>query len=309
MDQHSAISSSNPVVEVTGLTRRFGGRQALSDVTLSVPPGCVYGLVGENGAGKTTLIRHLLGLLKAQQGSVRVFGMDPVQAPEKVLAEIGYLSEDRDLPDWMRVSELIRYTRAFYPGWDPVYAEELRERFGLDPLTRYRDLSRGQKAMAGLLCALAYRPRLLLLDEPSSGLDAIVRREILGAIIRTVADEGRTVIFSSHFLDEVERVGDRVAMIHNGKLVLEGTLDDVRQGHSVVIVAFDRRPERSPRIPGALVMDSDGNEWTFLCNGRRSETDAAVAQFGARVVGERTASLEDIFVARAGIRPSADKEA
>ena len=120
------------------------------------------------------------------------------------------------MPGWMRVHELLRYVAAFYPTWDATYAEQLRQEFELDPRQKIKQLSKGQRARAGLLIALAYRPELLLLDEPSSGLDPIVRRDILGAIIRTIADEGRTVLFSSHLLTEVERVSDQVAMIHSG---------------------------------------------------------------------------------------------
>src|ERR1700686_3632333 len=185
--------------------------------------GGVYGLGGANGAGKTTLIKHILGLLRAESGSVRVFGLDPVTDPVAVLSRIGYLSEENDIPDWMRVDELIRYSRAFYPAWDDVYAEELRQAFALDPTAKIRNLSKGQKARVGLLIALAHRPELLVLDEPSSGLDPIVRRDILGAVMRTIADEGRTVLFSSHLLGEVEEVAEDVTMIHRGRIVLSGT--------------------------------------------------------------------------------------
>ena len=129
----------------------------------------------------------------------------------------------------MRVDELIRYSRAFYPDWDDGYAEELRQTFALDPAAKIKDLSKGQKARAGLLIALAYRPELLVLDEPSSGLDPIVRRDILGAVIRTIADEGRTVLFSSHLLEEVEQVADHVTMIRQGTIVLSAPLDEIKR--------------------------------------------------------------------------------
>jgi ABC-2 type transport system ATP-binding protein len=222
---------SDPVVEISQVTRRFGAKTALDDVSLSLSRGQVYGLVGANGAGKTTLIRHILGLLRAESGSVRVFGLDPVADPVGVLSRIGYLSEENDLPGWMRVDELIRYSRAFYPAWDDQYAEELRATFALDPAAKVKTLSKGQKARAGLLVALAYRPQLLVLDEPSSGLDPIVRRDILGAVMRTIADEGRTVLFSSHLLDEVEEVADHVTMINGGRIVLSGSLDEIRRTH------------------------------------------------------------------------------
>ena len=224
---------SESVINVSELIRRFGNTTALDSVSLSLPRGAVYGLVGANGAGKTTLIKHVLGLLRAESGSVRVFGLDPVANPVAVLSRIGYLSEENDLPGWMRVDELIRYSRAFYPAWDDAYAEELRRAFALDPSSKIRTLSKGQKARAGLLVALAHRPELLVLDEPSSGLDPIVRRDILGAVIRTIADEGRTVVFSSHLLQEVEQVADHVTMIHRGQLVLSASLHSIRETHRV----------------------------------------------------------------------------
>src|SRR5213076_806792 len=138
--------------------------------------------------------------------------------PVAVLGRIGYLSEEPDLPGWMRVDELLRYTQAFYPRFDPDYAEHLRDQFALDSNARVKTLSKGQRARLGLIAAEAHRPDLLILDEPSSGLDPIVRRDILEAIIRTVTDQGRTVIFSSHLLDEVERVSDQLAMLHRGAL-------------------------------------------------------------------------------------------
>ncbi len=224
---------SKSVIDVSELTRHFGATTALASVSLSLPRGAVYGLVGANGAGKTTLIKHILGLLRAESGSVRVFGLDPVAEPVAVLSRIGYLSEENDLPGWMSVDELIRYARAFYPAWDDAYAEELRRAFALDPRAKIKTLSKGQKARAGLLIALAHRPELLVLDEPSSGLDPIVRRDILGAVIRTIADEGRTVLFSSHLLEEVEQVADHVTMIDEGKIVLSAPLETIKESHRV----------------------------------------------------------------------------
>lgn len=222
---------AEPVISVSGLSRRFGSKTALDSVSLALPGGAVYGLVGVNGAGKTTLIKHLLGLLRAEGGTVRVFDRDPVVDPVAVLSRIGYLGEENDLPGWIRVDELLRYSRAFHPNWDDDYAEELRRGFTLDATAKIGTLSKGQKARAGLLVALACRPELLILDEPSSGLDPIVRRDILGAVLRTIADEGRTVLFSSHLLDEVEQVADHVTMISAGKVVLSAALDEIKDSH------------------------------------------------------------------------------
>jgi ABC-type multidrug transport system ATPase subunit len=298
MKAHSVRESL--AIEIASLTRRFGGRLAVDGVSLQVPRGIVFGLVGENGAGKTTLIKHLLGLLRAEAGSVRVFGLDPVKDPVGVLGRTGYLSENRDLPEWMRVAELLRYTQAFYPKWDCAYAEQLRAQFNLDSLARIRTLSRGESAKMGLLLALAHRPELLLLDEPSSGLDPIVRRDILEAIIRTVAEEGRTVLFSSHLLEEVERISDQVAMMHQGKVVLCGPLDDIKQSHHRITLRFETSLLQAPALRGALSVAGAGHEWTVICDGARSELTAAAASLGARIIAEHTPSLEEIFVARVG---------
>jgi ABC-2 type transport system ATP-binding protein len=295
-------SPSGPVLQIEGLSRRYGAKLALDRVSLTVPRGCVFGLVGANGAGKTTLIKHLLGLLRAESGSVRVFGRDPVKDPVGVLGQVGYLSEENDLPGWMRVGELLRYTQAFYPNWDEDYAEELRRAFDLNPAARVKELSKGQRARAGLLTALAYRPALLVLDEPSSGLDPIVRRDILEAIIRTVADEGRTVLFSSHLLQEVERVADRAAMLHRGRVVFHSDLDDLKASHRRLTLRFAEAQPRPPALPGALTWDGAGLEWTTVCAGPPAALRAAAEACGARVVEERALSLDEIFVARVGAK-------
>jgi len=217
-----------PVIQVDRLSRTFGTTRALDEISLEVPRGAVLGLVGRNGAGKTTLIRHLMGLLRAQSGTVRVFGMDPVAQPEAVLGRIGYVSEERDLPGWMRIGELLRYTQAFYPGWDMDLALELCDSFQLDLTQKVGSVSRGQSVRTALVLALAPRPELLVLDEPSSGLDPVVRRDILGAILQTVSEEGRTILFSSHLLDEVERMSDRLVIVEQGRVVVSGDIEEVR---------------------------------------------------------------------------------
>ena len=288
------------VAELRDVTRTFGKKRALAGVSLTLAPGTVLGLVGENGAGKTTLIKHLLGLLRAQSGTVRVFGRDPAAHPVEVLSRIGYLSENADLPGWMRVGELLRYSRSFYPTWDDAYAESLCGEFGLNTAAVIRTLSKGQRARAGLTVALAYRPELLVLDEPSSGLDPVVRRDILAAIIRTIADEGRTVLFSSHLLSEVERVADQVAMMRAGQLVFCDALDDVKEQHCRVTLRFPSPRTAPPSLSGALAWDGAGREWTVLCSGGLPQAEAAAALLGAEVVDRGYPTLDEIFMARTG---------
>ena len=296
--------SSEPVVAVTSLSRTFGSKKALNDVTLAVSRGCVFGLVGENGAGKSTLIKHLLGLWRAQTGRVAVFGLDPVLEPAAVLARIGYLSEQPDLPGWMRVAELLRYAQAFYPRWDTAYAEQLLRQFDLNVDARVKTLSKGQRARLGLIAAVAHRPDLLVLDEPSSGLDPIVRRDILEAIIRTVTDEGRTVLFSSHLLNEVERVSDHVAMLHHGTLRLCAPLEDIKSQHRRIVLQFNVAPAAPPDVPGAIRVEGVGREWTVICDAARTHAPAMAQHLGASIVDDCAASLDEIFVAYAGAPPA-----
>jgi len=295
-------ANDESVITVERLTRRFGAKTALDGVSLAVPRGCVFGLVGANGAGKTTLIKHVLGLFRAAEGNVSVFGLDPVADPVGVLARIGYLSEENDLPGWMRVAELLRYMQAFYRRWDAAYAEELRQAFALDPAAKIKHLSKGQRARAGLIAALAHRPELLVLDEPSSGLDPIVRRDILGAIIRTIADEGRTVLFSSHLLHEVEQVADYVAMIDSGRIAFCAPMDELKLTHHRVTLRFAEARTAPPRLSGAIAWQGAGLEWTALCEGGLNALREEAAGVGAAIVQQGTPNLDEIFAARAGRR-------
>lgn len=288
------------VIQIEQLSRRFGAKAALDGADLTVPRGVVFGLMGENGAGKTTLIRHILGLYRAQEGRVRVFDQDPVADPAAVLARIGYLAEERSLPQWMTVDQILTYTRAFYPAWDQAFALELCETFELDRKRTLKAMSKGQNVRVALVLALAHRPELLLLDEPSSGLDPVVRRDILQAVIRTVAEEGRTVLFSSHLLDEVEQVADHVAMIDQGQVILSEPIDRVQDEHHVFQLIFDAPPSDPPQLPGMLSCDGEGRHWTALCRHPLEPLRHAAAEMGARLVDPRVPSLEQVFFARRG---------
>jgi ABC-2 type transport system ATP-binding protein len=300
-----AMKGGETIVEIRGLDRRFGAARALAGVNLSIRRGTVFGLVGANGAGKTTLIRHVMGLLRAEAGGVRVFGLDPVAEPTAVLSRIGYLSEVSELPEWMRVAELIAFTRAFYPRWDDAYAEQLRHTFELDAGKRVKELSKGQRARLGLLLAVAHRPELLVLDEPSSGLDPLVRRDILRAIVRTIAEEGRTVVFSSHLLDEVERVADHVAIIDRGRIVADDTLDGLKSAYHRVVLSFGAPPPAAPKANGFFHWEGTGAHWSAFFRGDGSAAERAAAALDARLVERATPSLNELFVALAEHEPTA----
>ena len=285
------------IIHVENVTRCFGKTVALDKVSLNMTKGIVLGLVGENGAGKTTLIKHLLGLLRAREGKVRVFGKDPVAEPEYVLAKLGYLSEHReDLPEWMRIKELFRYTRAFYPKWDDPYAQQLCETFGLDPDQKIKTLSKGQKAQVGLINALAHRPQLLLLDEPSSGLDPVVRHDILAMVIRNVVNEGRSVFFSSHLLDEIELIADHVVIMHKGGIFVDSPLFEIQNAYCALELHFERHLETSLQLPGLIWSRNQNGQLSVLCKAGVDVLKQKAKELGARRIEAKRPTLNEIFV-------------
>lgn len=289
--------AETPIVEIHDLSRKFGGKEALSNVSISIAPGQVFGLVGENGAGKTTLIRHILGLLAPEAGTVSVLGDSPIDSPKKVLANIGYVSEDRELPDWMSIGQLLNFSKAFYPNWDMAYQFQLIDSFTLDINAKIKTLSRGQRARVCLVNALSHRPPLLLLDEPSSGLDPLVRQDVLSAVIQSVADEGRTVVFSSHLLEEVQRVADQICMIDHGKKILDEPIDELFERHSAATIRFQSPHKTLPPIDG--VIDSSGGEaeWQIIAALDYPTLEREVSRNGGQIVENHQPSLTEIFVA------------
>ena len=293
--EHRRRSESENVVEISNLTRKFGSKIALDNVTLNIPQGVVIGLVGLNGAGKTTLIKHILGLYRAQSGTVSVFGRDPSRNPEKSLVQVGCLTEEDTLPGWMKVWQIHRFASAFYPGWDHDYANELIDTFKLEANKRIKQMSKGQRARVGLTLALAHRPKLLVLDEPSSGLDPVVRNDILGAIIRTIADQGNTVLFSSHLLDEVQRLSDTVGVIREGKLVEFGALDEMQTKYQRVRVRT-KDTNSPPDLSPLGEWSRHGDEWTAILDVREEELDSTFAFLDAEIVRSESVSLNEWFV-------------
>jgi len=249
---------SERAIEISGVRKRFGSRRVVEGVDLEVAKGEIFVLLGRNGAGKTTLIRTLLGLLRPDGGSVRVLGFDPRRGGLEVRRRVGYLAEDEALYGWMRVSGAILFVAPFYPTWDADLAERYRRLFDLPPRARVRDLSKGQKVRLGLLLALAHRPEVVLLDDPTMGLDPILRKEFLRDVVTHLQESGATVLFSSHLLYEVEPVADSLAILDRGRIVRRASAEKLREEVKRLIVPAEaiRRP---PGIPGVLdVRTSDG---------------------------------------------------
>jgi len=212
------------------------GVNVLDGVSFTVEPGQVVGLLGKNGAGKTTLIRIAMGMIEPQEGTVRVLGLDPRIDPIEVKRRVGYVSEEQILPPFLKVGSVLDLHRQLYPGWDDEMARDLTERFELPTAARIRSLSKGQARRVALLCAVAHRPELLLLDEPASGLDPAARREFLETSIRLLNETGTSILFSSHYMTDVERLADRIVMIHDGGVLIDNGLDELHEGFALAMV-------------------------------------------------------------------------
>jgi ABC-2 type transport system ATP-binding protein len=228
------------VVEFQEIHRAYvRGHDVLNGIGFAVEPGEVVGLLGKNGAGKTTLLRIAMGMIEPQKGSVRIFGMDPRKRSVEIKRRVGYVSEDQILPAFLTVGKAIALHRGLFPDWDDEVAHGLLERFRLPERKKIKALSKGQARQVALICAVAHRPELLILDEPAGGLDPAARREFLETSIRLLNEAGSTILFSSHYMSDVERLARRVVLIHEGTLLLDRPLDELREGHCLAQVPRD----------------------------------------------------------------------
>jgi ABC-2 type transport system ATP-binding protein len=208
------------IIETQNLTRRFGRMEAVHGLDLVVPTGSIFALLGPNGAGKSTTIKMLMNLLQPTAGAAQVLGVDSRRLGEREFAQIGYVSENQQMPLWMTVRQFIGYCRPFYPTWDRDLEKKLLAQFALPGERKLKHLSRGMLMKAALLSSLAYRPKLLVLDEPFSGLDPLVRDEFIRGVLE-VSDAGEwTVLVSSHDIEEVERLADHVGLLESGRMHL-----------------------------------------------------------------------------------------
>ncbi|MEJ2367397.1 MAG: ABC transporter ATP-binding protein [Acidobacteriota bacterium] len=213
------------LVRIDGLKIRRNG------FTLDVPewamrPGEVVGLVGPNGAGKTTLLEAVAGLRRTKGSEVQVFGLNPWRDPARVRSSLGFMSDDMPLLD-LRIGGLLNTLSGYYKTWDPALVEDLLERFKLDPREKVYRLSKGQGTRIRLITAMAFRPKVLLLDEPATGLDVAGRRSLLESVLDVVRDPSRSVVVSSHMLADVERIADRLLVLNRGSVVKEGATDEL----------------------------------------------------------------------------------
>ncbi|HEX5473445.1 MAG TPA: ABC transporter ATP-binding protein [Vicinamibacterales bacterium] len=287
-------------IETTGVRKRYGGVEAVRGLDLAVPAGSLCGFLGRNGAGKTTTIKILLGMVRPTGGAARVFGL-PADAPAGSLAirrRTGYVSEEKDLYDYMTVEEMVRFTARFFPRWRRDLEQRYLQRFELPLVARVKALSRGTRTMLALLLALCRGADLLILDEPTAGLDPAVAEDVLQALVAHVASgDGTTVFFSSHQIAEVEQIADRVAVVDRGRVVVSGLLDDLRERYCRVQIVFDgAAPEAAFRTPGVARVQRTGRVLTVTSSAGAGPVLAEARTLGPASVEVVPITLKDIFL-------------
>jgi ABC-2 type transport system ATP-binding protein len=298
-------------VDTVDLTRRFRRTEAVESLTLRVPAGTIFALIGPNGAGKTTTIKLLMNLLRPTRGTAHVLGVDSRRLSSPELQRIGYVSENQRLPDWMTPGQLLDYCRPLYPTWDKGLQQTLQKKLGLTAATPLRTLSRGTRMKAALLSSLAYRPELVLLDEPFTGLDPLVRDELVRALLEAADDRPRTVLVSSHDIEEVERLADWVGFIDRGRLLFAEPVSALLARFRLVeVIAANGAPGTLPAEPGWILQGSAARTLRFV-DTNHSSPDAATRIASAFPLAEIQTSpmpLRDIFVTLAAKSAQADVE-
>lgn len=301
------------IIELERMTRRYGKTEAVHELTLAVPAGSIFALLGPNGAGKTTTLKVLMNLLQPTSGVARVLGVDSRKLRERELAQIGYVSENQQLPLWMTIRQLLDYCRPFYPTWDRALEATLLKQFALPEGRKLSQLSRGMLMKASLLSSLAYRPKLLVLDEPFSGLDPLVRDEFIRGVLEVSALGEWTVLVSSHDIEEVERLCDHVAMLEAGRLRLTEPTESLQGRFRRVVVTGAVSPGVQAGRPEWLEWEAAGALTRFVETAYAGEaTERAWRErFGGASVTALPMTLREIFMvlARAGRSVPSAREA
>jgi ABC-2 type transport system ATP-binding protein len=287
---------NEPVIETRDLTRYFGKKQIVAPLNFSVPRGSIFGFLGRNGAGKSTTIRMLLGLLEPTRGSSTVLGEDSRRLSPQTRARIGYLAEGHHVYGWMSVAECAKFQSSFYTHWNDKVFQGIVRHFNLEPAMKAGNLSRGQRAGLCLALTLAPEPELLILDDPALGLDPVARRSLLQSMLFVARGEGRTILFSSHLLSDVERVADHIAVLDNGVLRANCPLETFRESVRQFVLHFASEVPVLPPLPGLLQSFRTPGEIALTFANFDEATMARLEALGAFRIEEVPLSLEDAFI-------------
>jgi ABC-2 type transport system ATP-binding protein len=284
------------VIVTHHLTKYYNGHCAVNSLDLRVAQGTVYGLLGRNGAGKTTAIKMLLGMAHPSYGRSEILGEDSLQLRPETRARIAYLAEGHPLYRWMTIRQAVEFTRAFYARWDQHLLEQILDHFELSPKRRIRRLSRGQQAQVALALAVAADPEVLILDDPTLGLDTVVRRDFLESLIQIIQRRGRTILFSSHILGDVERVADRIGILVDGVLRVDCPTDHFKQSVRKVLLEFDGPPPEVAQVPGMVNRRQVGGKLELVVVGFGESHQQLFESLHPRSVEVVEFNLEDAFI-------------
>ncbi|UCE46234.1 MAG: ABC transporter ATP-binding protein [Phycisphaerales bacterium] len=287
---------SDNVIRVENLVKYFDGRCVLSDISLKVPAGCIYGLLGRNGAGKTTIIRILLGLEPPTRGRTYLLESESRELSAKTRGRIGYVAEGHNLIQNYKVSRLVKLSKDLSLQWNDESFNHLMEMFRLPRDRKVKDLSMGMRAQLNLALAIAINPELLILDDPTLGLDTVARRQFLELVIDIIQQQGRTVLFSSHILSDVERVADRIGILATGRLVVDCALEQLKQRVQKLRVIFVESAPADLYLTEIINQQTNGREMVITVANWNEQKQKILETFKPESCTEIPMSLEDIFI-------------
>ena len=293
------------VIQIDRLTKSYGAHRGITELDLDVAEGEIFGFLGPNGAGKTTTMRVLLDLIRPTTGRAMVFGIETTADPVAIHRRVGYLPGEFDLYDRLTGAQTITYFGNLRGGVDRAYVDRLIQRLDLDPGRKFKEYSKGNKQKVGLVVALQHRPDLLILDEPTVGLDPLVQQTFF-ELVREARADGRTIFLSSHIIDEVDRTCDRVAIIREGRLVQVDRIEAIRRlafHHVELSFGTPVPPALFSELPGVRDVELDGNTIRMRVIGPIGAVIAAAAPHGLVDVVSREPNLEDVFLAQYGEHP------
>jgi len=287
---------NSATVEASKLSKAFGSKQVLQDVTFGVSPGDVIGVLGKNGAGKTTLLELMLGFTAPSGGAVRLFGHESYSLPGDIKARVGFVPQQDELLDQLSVADQLRVIASFYPRWDAALITRLCAEWGVDLKARIKSMSVGERQKLSILLAFGHRPDLLILDEPVASLDPIARRQFLEQLLTISADGERAIVFSSHIVSDIERLANRIWILKDGRLDWKGDLDSLKE--SIVRLHIRSAGGELPAfaIPGALNVRRDGAFATAVVRDWTSAAQDTLEKSASVQIEVETLGLEEIFV-------------